>query len=272
MEPSKISKLFMELKKVKRSGLGIFITAGDPNFQISEKILNELPINGADFIELGMPFSDPMADGPSIQASSLRALKSGMNLKKTLLMVKNFRKKNNNTPIILMGYYNPIYSYGVNNFLQDSKDCGVDGFIVVDLPPEEDNELFYPAQKLGLDLIRLVTPTTNVERLKYILKEARGFIYYVSVTGITGTKQASIEKIQPAIKKICLQTDLPIGVGFGISTKKQVKAVSEIAQAVVVGSHIVKIIENACLNNKIIESEIVSDIMNEVKHLSSVLR
>ena len=220
MGKNRISNLFHKLKQIQRSGLGIFITAGDPNIKISQWILNGLPQNGADFIELGMPFSDPMADGPVIQASSLRALNAGMNLSKILLMVKNFRKKNNYTPIILMGYYNPIFNFGVEKFVRESKIAGVDGFIVVDLPPEEDKEFFDPVSKSGLDFIRLITPTTDAKRLKIVLKRSSGFLYYVTITGTTGTKKAPIKDIKSSLSLIKEFSDLPVAVGFGITTKK----------------------------------------------------
>ena len=264
---NRISKLFDHLKKKKMSGLGIFITAGDPNLETSQEIFNSLPDYGADFIELGMPFSDPMADGPAIQASSLRALNQGMNLKKTLLMVKNFRNKNLKTPVILMGYYNPIYQYGIENFIKDSQYFGVDGFIVVDMPPEEDKEFLSYLYNTNMDLIKLLTPTTNEERLKIVLENSSGFLYYVSVTGITGTKKATIEEIDISLKKISKFTKLPIAVGFGISSQKQIEEISRIANASVVGSHIVKIIENELIANKN-NALIHEEVLKEVKILS----
>ena len=251
----------------KRAGLGIFITAGDPNLEISQKIFDMLPDFGADFIELGMPFSDPMADGPAIQSSSLRALNHGMNLKKTLLMVKNFRKKDLRTPVILMGYYNPIYQYGVEKFITDTQNFGVDGFIIVDMPPEEDEEFVKYLKNTNMDLIKLLTPTTDEERLKKVLENSSGFLYYVSVTGITGTKKASIEEIEKSLNKIKTITNLPIAVGFGVSTEKQIKEISSVANAAVVGSHIIKIIENEYKNNLFN----VEKVLNEVRKLSSGL-
>jgi len=272
MGKNRISNLFQKLKQYKRSGLGIFITAGDPNIKISQWILNELPQNGADFIELGMPFSDPMADGPVIQASSLRALNAGTNLSKILLMVKNFRKKNNYTPIILMGYYNPIFIYGVEKFVRESKNAGVDGFIIVDLPPEEDQEFFDPVSKSGLDFIRLITPTTDAKRLKIVLKKSSGFLYYVTITGTTGTKKAPIKDIKSSLSLIKEFSDLPVAVGFGITTKKQISEISEIADSAVVGSHIVKFIENSYSENNSQDESTVIKIQNEVKHLSSGIK
>ena len=272
MGKNRISNLFQKLKQYKRSGLGIFITAGDPNIKISQWILNELPQNGADFIELGMPFSDPMADGPVIQASSLRALNAGTNLSKILLMVKKFRKKNNYTPIILMGYYNPIFIYGVEKFVRESKNAGIDGFIIVDLPPEEDQEFFDPVSKSGLDFIRLITPTTDAKRLKIVLKKSSGFLYYVTITGTTGTKKAPIKDIKSSLSLIKEFSDLPVAVGFGITTKKQISEISEIADSAVVGSHIVKFIENSYSENNSPDESTVIKIQNEVKHLSSGIK
>ena len=272
MGKNRISNLFQKLKQYKRSGLGIFITAGDPNIKVSQWILNELPQNGADFIELGMPFSDPMADGPVIQASSLRALNAGINLSKILLMVKNFRKKNNYTPIILMGYYNPIFIYGVEKFVRESKNAGVDGFIIVDLPPEEDNEFFDPVSRSGLDFIRLITPTTDAKRLKIVLKKSSGFLYYVTITGTTGTKKAPIKDIKSSLSLIKEFSDLPVAVGFGITTKKQISEISEIADSAVVGSHIVKFIENSYSEHNSKDDSTIIKIQNEVKHLSSGIK
>ena len=271
MYKNRISKLFDKLKTKNKSALGIFITAGDPNTEVSQKILEGLPSNGADFIELGMPFSDPMADGPAIQASSLRALKNGMNLSKTLLMVRKFREKDANTPIILMGYFNPIFRFGAKEFILESQKAGVDGFIIVDLPLEEDREFYEPLQESKLDLIRLITPTTDIKRLNLILEKSSGFIYYVSITGITGTKQAANTDIKEAIEKINELTDIPIAVGFGIKSKEQVSKISRISNAVVVGSHIVKIIEDECSNNNINYDKILEDIKKEVIKLSSGL-
>jgi len=271
MYKNRISKLFDILKTKNKSALGIFITAGDPNIEVSQKILDGLPSNGADFIELGMPFSDPMADGPAIQASSLRALKNGMDLSKTLLMVKKFREKDVNTPIILMGYFNPIFRFGVKKFVLESQNSGVDGFIIVDLPPEEDKEFYEPLQESKMDLIRLITPTTDSKRLSLILEKSSGFIYYVSITGITGTKQATNTDIKEAIEKINKLTNLPIAVGFGVKSKDQVTQISRISNAVVVGSHIVKIIENEHSKNHINYDKVLENIKTEVVKLSSGL-
>ena len=271
MHKNRISKLFDSLKNKNKAALGIFITAGDPNTEVSQRILDKLPTSGADFIELGMPFSDPMADGPAIQASSLRALKNGMDLSKTLLMVKKFREKDSNTPIILMGYFNPIFRFGVRKFILESQKTGVDGFIIVDLPPEEDKEFYEPLQESKMDLIRLITPTTNTKRLSLILEKSSGFIYYVSITGITGTKQAANTDIKEAIEKINKLTDIPIAVGFGVKSKEQVSKISKFSNAVVVGSHIVKIIEDECSKNYINYDKVLENINTEVKKLSSGL-
>ena len=271
MHKNRISKLFDSLKNKNKAALGIFITAGDPNTEVSQRILDKLPTSGADFIELGMPFSDPMADGPAIQASSLRALKNGMDLSKTLLMVKKFREKDSNTPIILMGYFNPIFRFGVRKFILESQKTGVDGFIIVDLPPEEDKEFYEPLQESKMDLIRLITPTTNTKRLSLILEKSSGFIYYVSITGITGTKQAANTDIKEAIEKINKLTDIPIAVGFGVKSKEQVSKISKFSNAVVVGSHIVKIIEDECSKNYTNYDKVLENINTEIKKLSSGL-
>lgn len=236
----RITATFTRLHEQNRKGFVAFITAGDPDQAASQAIMATLPNAGVDIIELGMPFSDPMADGPAIQLASQRALAAGMNLPKVLQMVRDFRATNQTTPIVLMGYYNPIHAYGGEKFLGEAKSAGVDGLILVDLPPEEDIELCLPAQKHGLHFIRLVTPTTDAARLKVILKNASGFLYYVSVAGITGTKQADAEPIREAMAMIRAQTNLPVAVGFGIKTPEQVKAIGALADAVVVGSAIVE--------------------------------
>ncbi|MGB1547716.1 MAG: tryptophan synthase subunit alpha [Alphaproteobacteria bacterium] len=239
----RIDARFAALKAEGRAGFIAFITAGDPDAVTSFALLEGLPKAGADFIELGMPFSDPMADGPAIQASSQRALKSGANLRKTLDMVARFRKKDAETPIILMGYYNPIYVYGVDRFLEDALKAGVDGLIVVDLPPEEDRELCLPAKKVGLPFIRLAAPTTDAKRLPKVLENASGFLYYVSITGITGTKTAPGKAVEKAVAHLREHTKLPIAVGFGIRTPELAEEIAACADAVVVGSALVQKIE-----------------------------
>lgn len=237
---TRIDKKFAALKAENKKGLVTFITAGDPSIDQSATILRTLPQSGADFIEIGMPFTDPMADGPAIQDSSLRALKNGMNLKGVLKMLTEFRETNQETPVILMGYFNPIYAYGIEDFMTDAAKAGADGLIIVDLPPEEDEELRLPATKAGLDLIKLVTPTTNDERLKTVIEHASGFLYYVSITGVTGTKSANIDEVGKHIAHIKTQTNLPVAVGFGIKTPIDAANMSKIADAVVVGSSIVQ--------------------------------
>jgi tryptophan synthase alpha chain len=239
---SRIAGRFAALKAEGRGGLITFVTAGDPDLDTSRDILFGLAGAGADLIELGMPFSDPMADGPAIQASSLRALKGGMTLKKTLALVADFRKRDQETPVVLMGYYNPIYIHGTETFTADAKAAGVDGLIIVDLPPEEVHELEGPARKAGIDIIFLTAPTSDDARLPVVVARASGFVYYVSITGITGTRSAAIGDIQSAVERIRRHTDLPIGVGFGIKTPEQAAEVASVANAAVVGSALVDII------------------------------
>jgi tryptophan synthase alpha chain len=236
---TRIGRRFAALAAEGRAGLVAFITAGDPDMTVSAQILAGLPACGADLIELGMPFTDPMADGPAIQASSLRALRSGMRLSKVLDMVTTFRRGDAETPIVLMGYYNPIYSYGVDRFLGDARQAGVDGLIIVDLPPEEDEELCIPSTRAGLDFIRLATPTTDAARLPKVLNHASGFLYYVSITGITGTRSASTEAVEAAVKRLKQATKLPVAVGFGIRNPDQAAAIARFADAAVVGSALV---------------------------------
>jgi tryptophan synthase alpha chain len=236
---SRIATRFAELKKQNRAGFVAFITAGDPNLETSFEILKGLPAAGADVIELGMPFTDPMAEGPAIQASSLRALRAGHTMANTFAMVRAFRERDAATPIVLMGYYNPVYSYGTNKFAKDAKAAGVDGLIIVDLPPEEDAELRAPAKASGLDLIRLATPTTDAARLPAVLEGATGFLYYVSITGVTGTKSVNPAEMTAALKRFRSATSLPVAVGFGIKTEADAKAVALVADAAVVGSALV---------------------------------
>ena len=239
MSAARIEKRFEALAGKSRAGLVTFIMAGDPDLDTFLKILKGLPKAGADFIELGMPFSDPMADGPPIQAASVRALKSGTTLKKVLGLVRDFRVGDQDTPIILMGYYNPIYAYGVEAFVKDAVAGGVDGLIVVDVPPEADEELCLPAQASDLRFIRLVAPTTDEKRLALILTNTSGFLYYVAVAGITGTKSATEDSIKEAVARIRRHTNLPVAAGFGVKSPEDVQAVSRHADAVVVGSAIV---------------------------------
>ena len=242
MSFDRLKNCFAKCQAEKRTALGIFITAGDPNPAISEELLLGLPDAGADFVELGMPFSDPMADGPVIQAASLRAIKAGMTSGGVLQLAVRFRARHADVPLILMGYYNPIYVYGVERFLTDAHKAGVDGLIIVDLPPEEDAELCLPARQKGLDFIRLITPTTDAARLPKTIDNASGFIYYVSITGITGTASASTDSISQAVTRIRQASTLPVVVGFGIKTPQDVRAVGQHADGVVIGSAIVSII------------------------------
>jgi len=236
---TRIDQRFAKLKAEGRAGLVTFVMAGDPDLETSLGILKALPAAGADVIEVGMPFTDPMADGPAIQAAGLRALKSGATLKKTLDLVKSFRAADETTPIVLMGYYNPIYVYGVERFLKTAKEAGVDGLIVVDLPPEEDDELCLPARAAGLNFIRLATPTTDDKRLPKVLENTSGFVYYVSLTGITGAALADYSGVEAAVTRIKRHTDLPIAVGFGVKTAEGAAAVARAADGVVVGTALV---------------------------------
>ena len=245
MSITRIDRKFAALKAEGRAALVTFITAGDPEPETSLAILQALPAAGADVIELGMPFTDPMADGPAIQLSSQRALKSGQTLRKTLDMVRAFRRANNDVPIVLMGYYNPIYIYRVDRFLRDAKDAGVDGLIVVDLPPEEDEELCLPALQAGLNFIRLATPTTDERRLPAVLANTSGFIYYVSITGITGTAAPNSARTAEAVARIRRHSGLPVAVGFGVRTADQAAAIARGADGVVVGSALVSAVRDS---------------------------
>src|SRR5882757_2749044 len=239
---SRLATRFAALKKEGRAAFVPFITAGDPDMETSFAILEKLPAAGADVIELGMPFTDPMADGPAVQASSVRALKSGASMTRVLEMVKKFRRTDKRTPIVLMGYYNPIHAYGTARFAKDVAAAGVDGLIVVDLPLEEDEVLRLPAQAQGVDLVRFVTPTTDAARLKRIVAEASGYLYYVSVAGVTGTKSVPEDEVRAAMARVKAATDLPCTVGFGIRSKEQAEAIARIADGVVVGSAIVSMV------------------------------
>jgi tryptophan synthase alpha chain len=236
---TRIDRRFAALKEEGRAALVTFIMAGDPDYDTSLAIARALPKAGADIIELGMPFTDPMADGPAIQAAGLRALKAGQRMTRTLSLVRDFRKDDDQTSIILMGYYNPIYIYGNERFLADAKTAGVDGLIIVDLPPEEDEELCLPALKAGLNFIRLATPTTDDKRLPKVLTNTSGFVYYVSVTGVTGTAPPDASKVMGAVARIKRHTPLPVAVGFGVKTAEQARAIAEGADGVVVGSALV---------------------------------
>ncbi len=271
MSGSRIDNRFDLLEKERRSGLVAFLTAGDPNFEMSLQILQKLPASGADVIELGMPFSDPMADGPAIQASSQRALSAGINLKEIFSIVEIFRTEDAETPIVLMGYYNPIYVYGIERFVSDAEAAGVDGLIIVDLPPEEP-ELLHIMENSSLQFIYLITPTTNDERLPIIIKHASGFIYYVSVIGITGTKTASSEHVELALSRIRRYTDLPIAVGFGIKTPEQAAKIAKYANATVVGSALVSRVEDNLDANGKPTSACVTAVLDFVSQISKGIR
>ena len=236
---TRIDNKFAQLKAESKKAFVSYIMAGDPNLEMSYELMERLPAAGVDVIELGLPFTDPMADGSTIQLAGQRALKDGMTLQKTLDMAKKFRVKDDVTPIVLMGYYNPIYSYGVEQFLIDAKSSGIDGLIVVDLPPEEDEELCIPAQAAGINFIRLATPTTDENRLPKVLQNTSGFVYYVSITGITGAAEAQATDVGPEVARIQKDSGLPVVVGFGINTPEKAKAIAEVADGAVVGSAIV---------------------------------
>ena len=242
---TRIDRRFAALKAEGRPALVTFVTAGDPDFDTSLAIVSALPKAGADVIEIGMPFSDPMADGPAIQASGLRALKGGQTMKRTLALVRAFREQDSETPVVLMGYYNPIYSYGNDAFLDDAKAAGVDGLIVVDLPPEADDELCVPAIERGLNFIRLATPTTDDKRLPAVLANTSGFVYYVSILGITGAAAPDATRVAAAVERIKRHTILPVAVGFGVSTAAQAEAIGRDADGVVVGSALVTAVRNS---------------------------
>ena len=256
---TRIDARFATLKASGKKAFVAYIMAGDPDPDTSLALMKGLPAAGVDVIELGMPFTDPMADGPTIQLAGQRALEGGQTLQKTLDMVAEFRKGDNETPIVMMGYYNPIYSRGVEKFLADAKAAGVDGLIVVDLPPEEDDELCIPAQKAGLNFIRLATPTTDDRRLPKVLQNTSGFVYYVSITGITGAAAAQAADVGPEVARIKSATELPVIVGFGIRSPESAKAIASVADGAVVGSAIVKMVE---------EEKPVAEILAFVKGLA----
>ena len=257
---SRIEAAFANARAADRGILGVFVSAGDPDRATSEAILDALVEARVDLVELGMPFSDPMADGPAIQAASLRALKAGMTLSGTLEIAKAFRDRHPDTPLVLMGYYNPIYIYGVEAFLADAADAGVDGLIIVDLPPEEDDELCLPARAAGLDFIRLVTPTSDAERLPVVLGTASGFVYYVAITGITGTRSAAADSISAAYSRISAVTDLPVVTGFGIRTPEQAGEAASLSDGAIIGSAVVDIIADNLAADGSGTPEIVSKI------------
>ena len=236
---TRIDRKFKELANQGKKAFVAYVMAGDPDFDTSLELVLGLPSAGVDILELGLPFTDPMADGPTIQLAGQRALDGGMTLLKTLDMARRFRQTDQDTPIVLMGYYNPIYSHGVDAFLKDAKEAGVDGLIIVDLPPEEDSELCIPAQKAGLNFIRLATPTTDDKRLPKVLQNTSGFVYYVSITGITGAAEAEAGDVGPEVARIKAHTDLPVAVGFGIKTPEAAQSIASVADGAVVGSAII---------------------------------
>lgn len=274
---TRIERRFAALKAEGRAALVTFTMSGDPDYATSLELAKALPKAGADLIELGMPFTDPMADGVAIQAAGLRALKGGQTLIKTLAMVRDFRKDNNDTPIVLMGYYNPIYIYGVDKFLVDAKAAGVDGLIVVDLPPEEDVELCLPALKAGLNFIRLATPTTDDKRLPAVLNNTSGFVYYVSIAGITGAAAPDATKVGAAVARIKRHTKLPVAVGFGVRNAESARAIAAGADGVVVGSALIDVLRaNLDANGKAgpnlvkAVTDLVSDIAQGVRSAAKV--
>ncbi len=269
---TRIDKRFAALKREGRAGLVTFVTAGDPDYDTSLAILKALPASGADVIELGMPFSDPMADGPAIQASSQRALRAGQTMKKTLSLVKAFRAADDATPIVLMGYYNPIYVYPVDRFIADAAKAGADGLIVVDVPPEEDAELRPAATAAGLNFIRLATPTTDARRLPVVLANTSGFVYYVSIAGITGTKAPDLTEVGGHVGRIKAQTSLPVAVGFGVKTEKQVSEIAGLAEGVVVGSALVSAIAQSLDNEGHATSATEPQVLALVERLAAALR
>jgi tryptophan synthase alpha chain len=255
-----------------RGALGVYISAGDPDLETGQALMNGLPGAGADMIEFGMPFTDPMADGPAVQAAGLRALAAGMTQPKVLAMVRAFRETDADTPIILMGYYNPIYSYGVERFLDDAKAAGVDGMIVVDLPPEEDDELCLPSLRKGLAFIRLATPTTDDVRLPTVLNHTAGFVYYVSITGVTGTVDVPVEIVTRAVERLKRHTDLPVCVGFGIKTPAQAAAVAKVSDGAIVGSAVVDTIKTSLDADGKATARTVPDTLAFVKSLADGVR
>jgi tryptophan synthase alpha chain len=269
---TRIDRRFAQLKTEGRAALVTFLTAGDPDPATSLALLRAIPAAGADVVELGMPFTDPMADGPAIQISSQRALKAGQTLKKTLEMVRAFRQADDETPLVLMGYYNPIYIYGVDRFLRDAKSAGVDGLIVVDLPPEEDEELCLPALKAGVNFIRLATPTTDDKRLPAVLANTSGFVYYVSITGITGAATPDPTKVATAVGRIKRHTTLPVAVGFGVRTAEQAATIASGADGVVVGSALVNALKASLDGDDKATAKTVTVVVNLVAELARGVR
>jgi tryptophan synthase alpha chain len=269
---TRIDRRFAKLKAEGRAGLVTFLTAGDPDLETSRKILMGLPKAGADVIELGMPFSDPMADGPAIQQASIRALAAGHTMKKTLDMVRELRKSDDETPVVLMGYYNPIYVYPVDRFVADAKAAGVDGLIVVDVPPEADDELCLPAQAAGLNFVRLATPTTDAKRLPAVLANTSGFVYYVSIAGITGAAAPDVAEVHAQVKRIKASTSLPVAVGFGVKAPEQAAAIAKGADGVVVGSALVTALAQSLDQKGRATQATVPAVLDLVKSLATAVR
>jgi len=269
---SRLQARFEALKAENRAAFVTYIQAGDPNREVSSAVLNGLPVAGADIIELGMPFTDPAADGPSIDKAAQRALKAGASTRQTFEMVRKFRIHDDKTPIVLMGYYNPVYHYGTEAFCNDAADAGVDGMIIVDLPPEEDAELRMPANKAGIDVIRLATPTSDAKRLPAILNGASGFIYYVAVAGVTGGKSATADDIGAAVTHIKSYTDLPVAVGFGIRTPEQAADVAARADGAVVGSAIVEMIAAGIMEDGSVKDTTAQEVLDFTRKLADGVR
>ena len=269
---SRIERRFAALKAEGRAGLVAYLVAGDPDPDTSTRLFEGVAAAGADLIEIGMPFSDPMADGPSIQAAGLRALQSGMTLKKTLAMVRQLRARDPDTPYVLMGYYNPIYRYGAEAFARDAAAAGVDGLIIVDLPPEEEAELVEPATRAGLDLVRLATPTSDEHRLPTIVKRASGFVYYVAIAGITGTRSAEAATVREAVARLRKFTKLPVAVGFGIKNPEQAAEVARAADAAAVGTALVdRLAQNLDAGGKA-KPELVAAVLSDIAALAEGIR
>ena len=265
---TRLDRKFAALQSEGRKAFIAFVTAGDPDPETSFAILSGLPAAGADIIELGMPFTDPMADGPSIQAASQRALKAGQTLEKTLTMVARFRADDDTTPVVLMGYYNPVFIYGVDRFIKDAVAAGVDGLIIVDLPAEEDSELCLPAMEGGLNFIRLVSPTTDDARLPNVLENTSGFVYYVSITGITGSAAPDVSKVSDNVARIKGRTNLPVAVGFGIRTPEQANAIASVADGAVVGSALVDVIGETTKNGDKAATDCVARVLTLASDLA----
>ena len=268
MKKTRIDTRFAELREKGRPALVTFVMSGDPDYQTSLEIIRGLPGAGADLIEIGMPFSDPMADGPAIQKAGQRALADGQTLKKTLKLVSEFRKDDKTTPVVLMGYYNPIYNMTVEVFVKKAKSAGVDGLIIVDLPPEADDELCLPAMEAGISFIRLTTPTTDEKRLPTVLHNTSGFVYYVSITGITGAAAPDPKKVAASVAHIKAKTDLPVCVGFGVRTAEQAEAIGRAADGVVVGSAIVSVLEDSLNKKGEATKKTVKKVLELVKELA----